>query len=304
MENIQRDLEKEIAALHVSRLVRKNTDWTLLLVGSHGRVVTLQWFRWMLAAGAFVLLSAVLLIGVLFYLYLHSRHVNAGLKQNLDGIYEQMATTRKDKEVLMTRLMLVEAERDRLRGRTMPKVAEKGTEFRPETGEGKLATPPAVTNRLDGAVSMEGRVQAVNEVVYREPAVSEKKPKVLIEDLKVFYETADRAYRAQFVIRNNDPSANQVSGYVAVILKKDDTPPNEWVSLPALPLDAGMPSGTRKGQYFSIYRFKDIQITVQSKTEPQLLDMAVVYVFDQNKNVLLEKDFSIQIQVSVTDPHS
>lgn len=304
MENIQRDLEKEIAALHVSKLVRKNTDWTLLLVGSHGRVVTLQWFRWMLAAGALILVLAVILIGVLFYLYLHGRHVNAGLKQNLNGIYEQMASIRNDKEILMTRLMLVEAERDRLQGRVTPKVMDKSPTHRPETVANKAGVQKETANKRDSVVSLQEETKSPDGAASEESAALENEPRVLIENLKVSYETDNNAYQAQFVIKNNGSPAHQVSGYVAVILKKLDTPADEWVSLPVLQLNEGVPIGARKGQYFSIYRFKDIRIRVQSKTDPQQLDMAVVYVFDQNKDILLEKNFSIQIETPVMDSQS
>jgi len=135
------------------------------------------------------------------------------------------------------------------------------------------------------------------------PAAPENDPPVSIGEFGVSYETASNTFRAQFIIRNNGPDSTPVSGYTAIILKNLDTSPDEWLTLPTLKLAAGVPTGAKKGQYFSIYRFKTVRFMVKSKIDPQQFNTATVYVFDENNELLLEKNIQINIQETVFSPN-
>lgn len=136
-----------------------------------------------------------------------------------------------------------------------------------------------------------------------DPVAQEKDLKVLIEEFNVFHEAASSTFRAQFIIKNTGPDSNLVSGYTAVILKKLNTPPDNWLTLPTLKLAAGVPAGDKRGQYFSIARFKTVRFVVKSKMDFRQFNTATVYVFDTNKNLLLEKNFSLNIQETVFTPN-
>lgn len=303
MENIQRDLAKEIAALQSSKPTRKNKRWTLLFVGDQGKVVTIRWFRGVVTLWVSVLVLAVIASGILYYLYRHSRNNNVSLRRSLDNTQQQIVGLRSDKEVLMAQLVMAETDMERLRARMSPKSIEKAPGNQQEDRAKK--EPPSnrqVIPQTAAAVPWpEGK--SLPGAPPADPATQEKDLKVSIEELNVSHEAASDTFRAQFILRNTGPDSNLVSGYTAVILKKLNTQPDNWLTLPTLKLAEGVPAGDKKGQYFSIARFKTVRFMVKSKMDPRQFNTATVYVFDENKDLLLEKNFSLNIQEAVFTPN-
>jgi len=125
------------------------------------------------------------------------------------------------------------------------------------------------------------------------PAGRKSDPTVSVEKFNVSHDADGGMFRAQFVLRNIGYESRPVSGYTAVILKNGDTPPDNWLTLPSLKLRDGVPTGDNPGQYFSIARFKTVHFSVKSKMDPRRYDTATVYVFNENREILFEKDFPI-----------
>jgi hypothetical protein len=303
MENIQRDLAKEIAALQSSKPTRKNKRWTLLFVGDQGKVVTVRWFRWIVMLWASLLVLAAIAIGTLYFLYRHTRNVNVSLQRSLDNIQQQIVGFRSDKEVLMAQLVVAETEMERLRARMGPKHVEKAPGNQQEDrAKEEPRLDSQVVQQTEAAVSgPEGKL--LSGAPPADPVAQEKDLKVSIGEFNVFHEAASSTFRAQFIIRNTGPNSNLVSGYTAVVLKKLNTPPDNWLTLPTLKLAAGVPAGDKRGQYFSIARFKTVRLMVKSKMDSRQFNTATVYVFDTNKNLLLENNFSLNIQETVFTPN-
>jgi len=303
MENIQRNLAKEIAVLQSSKPTRKNKRWTLLFVGDQGKVVTIRWFRWIVMVWASLLVLAAIVSGTLYYLYRHTSNENVSLERSLDTIQQQIVGLRSDKEVLMAQLVVAETDMERLQARPGPKQVEKAPGDRPDDPTKKASRPTSqVAQKREAAVPvLEGKLLSGDPAA--DAVAQEKDLKVSVEEFNVFHEEASSTFRAQFILRNTGPDSNLVSGFTAVILKKPDTQPDKWLTLPTLKLAAGVPTGDKKGQYFSIARFKTVRFMVKSKIDPRQFNRATVYVFDANKNLLLEKNFSIDIQEAVFTPN-
>ena len=302
MENIQRDLAKEVAALQSSKPTRKNKRWTLLFVGDQGKVVTIRWFRWIVMLGVSLLVLAAIASGTLYFLYRHTRNVNMSLQRSLDNIQQQIVGFRSDKEVRMAQLVVAETEMKRLRARMGPKPVEKAPGNQQEDRAKK--EPPSnrqVIPQTASAVPVpEGK--SLPGAPPADPATQGKDLKISIEEFNVSHEAASDTFRSQFILRNIGPDSKLVSGYTAVILKKLNTQPDNWLTLPTLKLAEGVPAGDKKGQYFSIARFKTVRFMVKSKMDPRQFNTATVYVFDADKDLLLEKNFSLNIQETVFTP--
>ena len=303
MENIQRGLAKEIAALQSSKPTRKNKRWTLLFVGDQGKVVTIRRFRWIVMLWASLLVLAAIVSGTLYYLYLHTRNVNMSLERTLDTIQQQIVGLRNDKEVLMAQLVVAETDMERLQARMGPKPIEKapGNQQEDRAKKEHPSNRKVVPQTAAAVPGPEGK--SLPGVPPAEPATQEKDLKISIEEFNVSHEAASDTFRAQFILRNTGPDSNLVSGYTAVILKKLNTQPDKWLTLPTLKLAAGVPAGDKKGQYFSIARFKTVRFMVKSKMDPRQFNSATAYVFDENKDLLLEKNFSLNIQEAVFTPN-
>ena len=119
---------------------------------------------------------------------------------------------------------------------------------------------------------------------------------VAVEDFKVTYEPGRQTCRAIFTLRNVSTDPKQISGYTAVVLKNDQLPQEQWLTMPNVTLRAGKPGGAKRGQYFSIARFKKVYFVSTHQTDPVRFDRAVVFVFNQQKKLILEKEFLLQIE--------
>lgn len=302
MENIQRDLAKEIAARQPPKPTRKNKRWTLLFVGDHGKVVTIRWFRWIALIWASLLVLAAIVSGTLYYLYRQTRNENVSLERSLDTIQQQIVGLRGDKEDLMAQLVVAETDMESLQARLGPNEGEKAPGQRPEDRTKKEPRSSSQGTQKRKAAVSEPAVKLLPGVTPTDSALQEKDLKVSIEEFNVSHDASSDTFRSQFILRNNDPDSKLVSGYTAVVLKKLDSQPDKWLTLPTLKLSSGVPAGNKKGQYFSIARFKTVRFMVKSKIDPRQFNTAAVYVFDANKNLLLEKNFSLNIQEAVFTP--
>ena len=82
MENIQRNLEKEVARLRLPKLSKKDRHWTFLLVGDHGEILSVRWFKGLAIALALVLVVAVVVLFRMGFIYKSATEENKNLKQD------------------------------------------------------------------------------------------------------------------------------------------------------------------------------------------------------------------------------
>ena len=66
--------------------------------------------------------------------------------------------------------------------------------------------------------------------------------------------------------------------------------------MPNVPLVSKRPSEIDKGRRFSISRFKQVYLTTNIKSPPQLYKTATVFVFSVSGELLLEKDLPVEIK--------
>jgi hypothetical protein len=304
MENIQRELAKEIAALQPLRSLRKNRRWTLLLVGDHDRSWPFDgsagWRCWCRHCWFWLPSSAA----CFYYFYLHARQANGELQQSLEGMQRQIVELRREKEILMAQAVVSRTKTEKPPAQSESKPPEKAAEDRQKEIGKKEPPPEAKGARQSGPVltGTDGKALA-DSPTDGLPVAPGHDSKVSAEELKVFHDADGGLFKAQFVLRNSRPDNHSISGYTAVILKKSDMPPDKWLPLPSLKLVQGRPGGDKVGQYFSIARFKTVGFSVKSGTDPRQFDSATIYVFDENKKLLLEKNFSIDIQVPAAAPN-
>jgi hypothetical protein len=120
---------------------------------------------------------------------------------------------------------------------------------------------------------------------------------VAVEDLKVTYQTAEKALAAEFVIRNT--GGRQAQGRAVVVLSAGEEAAMPRLTLPPVPLKDNRPRGNR-GRRFSISRFMRLQMQ-RKVAEPGLrYDSADVFVFDMQGQLLQEKTF--RVAVSIPEP--
>jgi len=296
MENIQRDLEKELAAVSLPKASRKSKRWTLLFIGDHGKVFSIKRFKGLAILWIFLLLVSIFIAAGFYYLYQNTHQANTKLSFSLENSQQVLISLRNEKDILMARLVVAESRLAALQVKTKRRQAEAVSDNliagsspveRKQAGTVVKKSPPLFVNQKKQRTDTKGVVVST--------MATPVSTSVAIENFEVYYEPATQTYRAKFKLKNVNPSSTPISGYTAVVLKEGALSQDKWITLPTIKLVAGKPFGYKRGQYFSIVRFKTVKFKIINPSDPKQFDKATVFVFDAQKKLLLEKDFQIRI---------
>lgn len=96
-----------------------------------------------------------------------------------------------------------------------------------------------------------------------------------------------------FKVTNAGPDNAPVSGYTFAILKPDPGEPSSWISNPKTTLVNGMPKYFKKGEYFSINRYKTTRGRFEKLPELNSLTIITILVFSNDGKLILKRDYKI-----------
>jgi hypothetical protein len=274
MENLPKNIGKNLTKPPQMKFAKREKRWTFLLVGNSGKVLSFNNVQGWTIASAFVLAICITLAIILFFLYRSAVDKNESLLKALTGAREQIAPLKSDKDILMARLVIAESKIEALRGK-----------------EGKQVERSA------------GDSINVNVDSQKEPSDShiqnkaEKTRSVKIEQFNVLYDQDAGDIRIEFKLTNIRQDSQPVSGFIFVVFKEDSIAQDSWLALPKVTLVSGKPSQINKGRYFIISRFTIIRFTTKIEFDPELFKRATVYVFAKKEGeLLLEDDFPVAIE--------
>ncbi len=115
-----------------------------------------------------------------------------------------------------------------------------------------------------------------------------------VEDLKVNQDKANGDMLVRFDIRNMNDASGNVSGYIFVMLKPKSSTKEKWLLLPGSFIKDNLPAQPKKGQYFSIARFKPVRLKAKKKQQNSIVyTSASVFVFNENSDLILKKEILI-----------
>jgi len=269
--------------------------WTLLFIGDHGKVLTLKRFKSLTFFAGFIFLLSLATIVLLYWYNQSINKNNEKLQSSLDILQKRIKTLRHEKDILMARLVLAESRVKESLGDISEKPARKSLQvdqqsisslehktLKSEIKQKESTTPPPV-----------------------EPKVAAIPPKsnlsVNVEDFSVQQGVDHNNLKIQFKVKNTTPDSQRVSGHAIVVLKSDDLQPKMWLPVPPLALVDGKPTGKQRGHAFAINYFRTMRFTTNLPRSPEQYDKAAVYVFTGNGELLLEKDFPVEIDIQNTE---
>lgn len=261
---------------------KRDRYWSVMLVGDHGRVIPFRHFKTLAIGICLGFILALIAIVVLVVLYTGQgqklERLNAQLKETLN----QNSKLRDEKDLYLTQLM-VEKNQDR---DAANKPAEpKKTETKNEKKVEKPVTPKSKTK------------PAAVQKIKKEPP-EKHSPKVQwkadIRRISVSYDQKREVLQAKFRIYNRSNPKKPLSGRSVVVFKAMDDPPIKWFSVPRVQLSDGRPSGKR-GQAFKINNYRTMQFRAYRQEAPIQYNMAVIFVFSGDGQLLASKDFPFKI---------
>ena len=296
MENLQGNLEKVVKSMSLTKQSKRSDSWILLAIGDHGKTISIGRLKGLVFA---LVLTVVIVTVSVSYLLIIAKSLskeNEGLRSALDASKKQVAALREEKDILMVRLVLAESGvEDKLAGTGEEQTGETSGGLPDKSASVETMPDPA---DVDKTVLLTGEKQLEEETALAIPA---KLSEASIEDFVVLFEPGSNILKAQFKIINTSSNSQPLSGHAFVILKDDDVDESRWLIFPRVALASGKPSLYKRGQYFSIYRFKTVKFKARDETEPKRFKNAIVLVYSVKGDLLLEKSYPVKIAGVVED---
>lgn len=261
---------------------KRDRYWSVMLVGDHGRVIPFRHFKTLAIGICLGFMLALIAVVVLVVLYTGQGNKLEQLNAQLEEALNQNSKLRDEKDLYLTQLMVKKNQsRDAANNSAVPEKAE--------TKKDKKLEKPAAPNP-------ETKPAAVQKIKKEPP---EKQPpkvqwKADIRKIAVSYDPEREVLNAQFRIYNQSNPKKALSGRSVVVFKTMDDPPIKWFSVPRVQLSDGRPSGKR-GQAFKINNYRTMQFRAYRQKAPIHYNMAAIFVFSGEGQLLASKDFAFTI---------
>jgi hypothetical protein len=293
MEDIPRDLQRDLTPHRPAIPPRQQRHWTLMFVGETGEVVTLRRFKvWMLFYLT-LLLGALVASGAIWIFSGDSRKENRRLKRETAVLQERLAMLRSEKEMLMARLVVTASRNDTAEGDRRPPGPSPETVTQEAVSSGDANTrQPKDTERPQASMTPPDTKEPLGEAI--------QVPIVNVDDLDISVDPYDGTVQAQFRLEKVTVDGESVKGRTFVILKGMAGDKRIWLSMPPVALEAGRPARIRSGRYFSIARFNIVKFSTPLNVDVDTFEGATVLVYSLKGKQLLEKRFDITVPVAST----
>lgn len=282
MENLQRNFGKHVNSLsQKSHSLKKDRQWTILLVNDHGKVLSFSKFKEAVIISASMFFVAIIAAVILFFLYNTTQSNNKKLQTMLSTSQKKASSLKNENEILMARLVT-----------SGYKVNEKSTtkqEMTLEKSSAKKNSKPVdikLNNQFPKEQADKNQALAANNKDKKSAIVS-------VYNFETYYDKNQNILSVQYTIKKIGLKA-KIDGYTLAVLKNNEADQNKWLTLPSNNLIKGKPSG-KTGQAFLISNLRKITIKATKLTNPDQFKKATVFVFSKQGKLLLEKDFPVLI---------
>ena len=306
MEDLSRELEKELKAHSRPDPVKKKIKTELYFIDEFGRINPVSWMRPFMFFLVFLTLASSSTAAFFVYFYTHGGAVNKELVQRLHSQEKSIQKLTSDKELLMARLVLSGNALDIL-PESAPVVEPGPEEIKkvkknidtPSPSNAQKDNRDGVKENIEDSLDEKTALQQsrVNNVDKDGKIVDkniEPFPKIIdIEGIRVFNDGENGDLLVRFDIKNISVDSTNISGYVFVVLKPAPLPVSDWLILPTVAMDKGKPAHYKKGQYFSIAHFKPVNFRLKTHLSPEAFKMATVFVYDDDGGLMSMQDITL-----------
>jgi len=303
MEDLSRELEKELKAHSRPVQVKKKIRAELYFIDDYGKITPASWIRYLMAfMGLLIIVSTI--TSVIFVSLYTSRGGEEDLVLRLQIQEERIQKLISDKDILMARLVLSgknpevgaglptgEKNVDKVEKKKQEKAsdlkAEPITKTLPPAEPETINIPEKVSPPLPLPKDEKQSVTAGSEKIKPLPEM------IGIERLRVSKDKRNRDLLIDFDIRNISVDLSTITGYVFVVLKPDTLYETNWLVLPKARMDKKKPENYQKGQYFSIGHFKPVDFRVKTRLAHDSFKMATVFVYGDDGKLIYMQDIGL-----------
>ena len=305
------NLVKELKGIAVPKPKKRAGSWTLLFIGDRGKVIPVKRFKRLALTLTFAVFIVVALSVGLYFLYSSEAEENRSLINALGVSRQKVKSLQDEKELLMVRMVVAESKVKPVRIETEEKTIEKKTDLSEDNNASAAIEPPApdinkVVETVQGVPAEKAAAVAAvvkDEPDILEPSMSDAEPQIVsIEELMVSTALEGNNLQVTFTLRKSDKNIETISGHAFVVLKHDRDDRKQWFAIPSVSLVSGKPSRIRRGQYFSIVRFKTMKFKIKYSGDPQRFQYVTVFIYNTDAKLLLESEFPITVQEMPPEP--
>ena len=313
MEDISRELERELKNNLKPKPFKPVRKKRVIIVDDFGEMTSGEWIK---KVCQFLLIATILLAvatGTLYYLYAELKAKSADSTREAAELARQVSSLNDEKEVLMARLVILQkgntdavpaGDADVPKSEQPPAAETAASSKAPETEPTQTkaipeSTPEAATKTEAAATgSVNESTDMVSDKAVETPIEAERthlEKTVSIEKFKVLKDGQNQDLLVRFDIRNVSEQPGDVAGYIFTVLWPDtgdaseDAKTNEWLVVPTTTLERGIPTGYKKGQYFSIAHYKPVKFRIKNQSRPDFFTKASIFVFNTKGELIFEK---------------
>jgi hypothetical protein len=283
------DAEKRKGRGLEDRIHAADRRWTVLFIGDHGRVIAFKRIKtliWLTLGAAVTALTAVAVLVTV------NQGLQAGilaLQGRLETSQQQIQALRQERDLLTAHVVLVETKmKETLAGGHRPAVDQKSD----PAGAGK-SIDRSGTPAKDAAVDKPAAPSAPAEDFKLPVGIGEG---IAVEMFQAGFDGARKAIDLRYKLVATRQGSRPLAGHVVVVFKSDDLAPEQWLAMPRVDLPKGRPSGRQKGFSFSISHSKAFVHSMPAPTSFPAFTQAVLYVFSPEGQLLMAKDYVIDLQ--------
>ena len=322
MEDLSGSMAQDSRVASPRREPKGAKSWTLLLVGELGNIVSFRLSKPLIVCltVGFATICAFAVFSIYSYYKMFSEHES--LVKGLDEAQSELVAANKAKEEAQIRLAFLETKakpekkakphtvvkpkkKVRLEKKTEPaKTEDKAVADKKPPIAISKAEPPAVFASADAKDVPSEEVEPVEEPTPAQPTdedeaesgddVEQVSPEdLLVENLEIWREVEARSVKFRFSLKNVGVPGSKIRGYTFVVFKPEEGSQEPARGSPWTPLKDGRPTIFKRGQYFSIARFKYVRGTVPQIQYVERFETATIYVFTETGSLLLEKVYDV-----------
>jgi hypothetical protein len=257
MENFKRELERNRVKKDLGDKARKK--WSLLFISSTGKVFNLTYIR----SFVFVLLFFVcLLLGAAAFLLTALTYVkttNSELVKTIEIANSKLENLKNKNEELRIKLAFLKPSNNLIK-----------------------SSKTSNDNNENKDVLEKKSIKIINDF-----------SKIPLEIKNIEIKNFKDHVEINFELQNVSKSDLTISGHIFVLLKNNNIPDEHWMISPYSQISGGKPLSALNGQFFSIMRFKPVTIKFPQISSTGMLNLAEVFIFAEDGELVLKKGFSI-----------
>ena len=297
MEDIPRDIQRDLARIQNTPAPKHRRQWTLMFVGATGEVVTFRRYKVWLFFYMTLLVGAVSAAGIFWFLSRDSLDENRRLRRETKALEKQLAAVKAEKELMMARMVLTASIHRETGTKSSAPAAPPAMTASATAGETAQPPPPEQTISADSPPQKKRQASMAPPDTKAATTEAVKMPLVDVENLKVTINHSDQTIHARFTLKKVTVDGESISGRTFVILRGESDAGHQWLVIPSVSLENGRPSRVRSGRFFSIARFNIVQFNAALNIKGDTISGATVLVYSLKGEPLLEKHFDIHLKI-------